>query len=365
LLNLDPFTSTDVDFSEDDVIGNALEQLQRDNKLWGLPIAIQPTLLSYDSEQFARAGVPAPVDGWTTDAFVDALYALKTSPDDPAPFVSASPGSNDLLMLIAAFGGLPIDYRTDPATINFTDPATIDAIRQVLDLAKAGYLEYQQLATGAFVVSVGGEQTAAITTDNSSLFAFGRPRFQGQDSESSSDPYRLTTYPRGSQYGVISYSGMAGFVSANAQNPEACYRWLNALARNPSLFSGIPARRSVMNDPAVVATQGEDRVAVFNQLDALMQDPNTIVFPSLFRQGGSPTEFALEFWLGRAFDNYVLQDADLETELAAAQMYVDDYQACVASLPPFDPSAPGQGYFAQVIGCITSVDPTYPAPGAD
>jgi hypothetical protein len=44
------------------------------------------------------------------------------------------------MMLIAAYGGLPIDYRTTPATLNFTDPATISAIQQVLDLAKNGYI---------------------------------------------------------------------------------------------------------------------------------------------------------------------------------------------------------------------------------
>jgi hypothetical protein len=48
-------------------------------------------------------------------------------------------------MLIAAYGGLPFDYRTDPPTLNFTDPATVEAIRQVLDLAKADLIQYETL----------------------------------------------------------------------------------------------------------------------------------------------------------------------------------------------------------------------------
>ncbi len=67
---------------------------------------------------------------------------LKPYDTDPAPFQPNDPSGSYLLMLIAAFGGLPIDYRTDPPTINFTDAATVDAIRQVLDLAKDGYIAY-------------------------------------------------------------------------------------------------------------------------------------------------------------------------------------------------------------------------------
>ncbi len=90
---------------------------------------------------FQQAGVPLPEGTWTLDQFIDALRTLKDYLDK-TPFVSHNINGESLMMLIAAYGGLPIDYRTSPATFNFTDPATVDAIQQVLDLAKNGYIDY-------------------------------------------------------------------------------------------------------------------------------------------------------------------------------------------------------------------------------
>src|SRR5690606_14111418 len=106
-----------------------------------------------DQEAFAQHGAIPPTNGWTVDAFNDAIRALKLSPDDPAPFVPTNSGGNYMQILIAAYGGLPLDYRTDSVTVNMTVPATVDAIRQALDLAKDGYIDYQSLGVlgGAFV----------------------------------------------------------------------------------------------------------------------------------------------------------------------------------------------------------------------
>src|SRR6185369_7116430 len=91
--------------------------------------------------------VPEPQNGWTVDEFSDALQRLKLDPSYPAPFLPNQGGGTHLLILMAAYGGLPLDYRTDPVTANFTDPTNVDAIRQVLDLAKNGYIKYEKLGS--------------------------------------------------------------------------------------------------------------------------------------------------------------------------------------------------------------------------
>jgi ABC-type glycerol-3-phosphate transport system substrate-binding protein len=361
LLNLDPFLSTDASFDSNDVVGNTMAQLQRDNQTWALPIDIQPQVLQYHSEQFAQAGVPVPENGWTLDAFVDALEALKIDPDDPAPFVPSDTGTS-LLILIAAYGGLPLDYTTNPPTVNFTDPATVEAIRQVLDLAKAGYIDYQELARANFIFLADGERDDAIYSEGLNGFNLRLTTGEGADE----NPYRMTTYPRGSQHSAISYNVGTTYISTSAQNPEACYRWISEIARHPELFSGMPARRSLINDPNLAATQGADVIAAYNQIDAILQDPTTVVLPSAFG-GDSPANFILQFWLNRAFDNYVLNDADLDAELANAETFSQGYLECVVAIPPLDEATQGQfDYFQQFTECATRVDPSmasfFPAP---
>lgn len=165
------------------------------------------------------------------------------------------------LRAIAAFGGLPLDYRTDPPTVNFTGAQTVEAIRQVLDLAVQGYISYSQQATFAVTVGV-GDSAPAITTSSMNQFRLPVPPGQSGTAQSTT---ALTTYPQGSQYNAVAYEITAGYISATAQNPEAAYRFLSEVARTPQLFSGMPARASLVADPAVIAAQGASVVTAYQQ----------------------------------------------------------------------------------------------------
>lgn len=354
ILNLDPFIDADPSFDRNDVVSGVLAQVQRDNKTWALPIVIQPEGLKYDTAAFDRAGIPAPENGWDINAFNDALRTLKPTADDKAPFSSTSVGDTHLLLLIAANGGLPLDFRTSPPTINFTDPATVAAIQQVLDLAKDGYIRYSQLAGDTLVTAFGGGggDLSTIYTQSLSGFSFGGP--PAGDGE---DTYRLTTYPTGSQYNAVTYGVGTAYVSATSQNAEACYRWLSTLSRHPELFTGMPARLSFLDDPAVTATQKPDETAFYKQYAALMSDPNTIAFPSLLSDS-SPQNFLIQRWIDKAFDNYVLHDGDLTADLETAQTFIQAFVDCTAVIPPYDPATTGQlAYLQQYLGCASKVDP--------
>ncbi len=363
ILNMDPLIDTDPTFDRNDVIGNTLTQLQADNRTWALPMAIQPQMLEYNPALLAQAGVPEPVNGWTADTFADALRMLKPYDTDPAPFNPIDPSGAYIMMLIGAFGGLPLDYRTDPVTVNFTDPATVDAIRQVLDLAADGYITYDGLNSvaggGTFVI----DGSSAITTNTLSQFSYGGGQGGGQGGFELPEMV-TTTYPQGSTYGVIAYEITTGYISATAQNPEAAYRFLSAVSRSPQLFSGMPARQSLVYDPIVAAAQGPEVVAVYQQLDAVLRNPNTIVFPTFTGGGGrAALTFIDNYWLNRAMDRYVLEDADLEFELAEAEMITKAYQECAVGIV-IDETADGQGggqrqVFEQIQQCATSVDPEF------
>lgn len=366
LLNLDPFMSVDASFDSSDVVGNSLQQLQKDNKTWAIPITIQPEVLKYNSELFSQAGIVPPENGWTTDEFNSALELLKgnMTGEDEAPFVPGGIGGTYLLVLMSAFGGIPLDYRTNPPTINYTDPNTVAAIQQVLDLAKADYIQYSELGNfGGVSFGFGGQEVRPIypeTLNGTNLFAFGG---EEDPAEAPADPYRITLYPEGSQFTGISYDIGAGYISATSQNAEACYRWLSAIARRPDLFGAMPARLSLINDPTNVTVQGEDATSAYNLIANLLASPNTIAFPSLFSGASSPGNFIMQIWLYRAFDNYVLEDGDLQAKLEEAQIFSEAYQGCIANIPPYNlpPNASQSeqiNYFRQFTDCAVDIDPS-------
>jgi multiple sugar transport system substrate-binding protein len=353
VLSLDPYLDADPNFDRNDIVSGILAQVQREGRTWALPLTLQPGVLQYDTTQFQNAGVFAPTEGWTTDEFEMALQGLYDNNPTTAPFSATGGGGLYILQLIAAYGGLPIDFRTDPPTIDFTSEQSVNAIRQVLDLAKAGLIEYQQ--TGGFgIVMIGaGGQTAAIYPD--SFLGFGGPGGQQQE-----NPYRMTTYPTGTQYTPLSLEVGTAYISATTQNADACYRFISTLAQHPELFSGMPATYSVLNDPAYTATQNPETLTTYNRIAELSAQPNTVIFPSL--RGGNQQNFLLQYWLNQAFDNYVLNDADLQTELETAQQFATGYQECVVNIPPFDPSqGTREQYMGQIFDCATLVDPSLSA----
>ncbi|MEP7289280.1 MAG: hypothetical protein ABI947_26305 [Chloroflexota bacterium] len=351
LFNIDPFLTADSSFDKADVVGNVLTQLQRDNKTWGYPIVVQPTIMKYNTQDFAKANVQAPQNNWTVDAFNDAVKALRPDPADPAPFAAANTSGGHLLILMAAYGGLPLDYRTNPPTINFTDPTTVDAIRQVLDLAKNGYIKYDALSGFSF----GGGRNTLENAIYSDVLNSLNTRPQATNGQ---NVYKGAPYPTGKTFSAASYTIGAAYISAKSQNPEACYRWISTIAKHPELFNAMPARASQVNNPTLAADQGADVVALYNQIDAELKDPNTVSLPALAGGGTSPANFLMQHWLYEAFDNYVLNNADLDSSLKDAEGYAKTYQGCVANIAPFDPSTQNQrDYNQQYLACATQADP--------
>ncbi|HEX3049350.1 MAG TPA: extracellular solute-binding protein [Aggregatilineaceae bacterium] len=365
LRSLDPLLASDMAFSPNDLVGNVLSQLQRDGQTWAIPLVIEPVVMRVDPDLFAQAGVTIPNGTWNVDEFESALRALKYNPDDPAPFAPQGFDNSYLLALIAAYGGLPVDYRTTPPTLNYTDPNTVEAIRQVLNLVKDGYVEYQNLSGGT-VIMMGEENSVPIYTYTLGEFGFGSVMIAtasiGSDGEEVAMPPKNTdpmvTFPQGTTYTALTYSVGAGYISAHTEKAEACYRFLSSLSQRPDLLTGMPAKRSMINSPDLIAAQGEEVVAVYNALDQLMQQPNTVLFPTGLG-GDTPADIFLTYWLNRAFDRYINEDADLDVELAEAQTMTQAFQQCAAAIPPLDPTTGDYaGYYEQYINCATQVDPS-------
>jgi ABC-type glycerol-3-phosphate transport system substrate-binding protein len=142
-----------------------------------------------------------PENGWSIETFVDALRLLKqASPDGSTPFIPQDGSNIYILLLTAAYGGLPVDFSTNPITTNLTDPANVDALRQVLDLSDQGYMDYQALGDFGGGGYGGG---APIVSD----IVYRQLETQFRNPLSKGMPAQMAPYPSGSHHAAHSMWG--------------------------------------------------------------------------------------------------------------------------------------------------------------
>lgn len=356
LVSLDPLIFSDPTFDQFDFVGDILPQVQSNDQTWAYPLNVQPEIMLYNQEDFDFAGAFYPYVGWTVTDFESALRDLKLDTEDPAPFIPVNIGGTYMQLLLAAYGGVALDYSTDPVTLKYTDQATINAAQQVLDLAKAGYIEYEGLA------GIGGNNRFRALNDETDADLYNQLINSFLIDQVNDSTFELTTYPTGTNNVAVAYDIGTAYISANTANVDACYRLIQHIAdSSPSLFPQMPARRSQLTDPMLADVQGQNAADFYTQLDFLMSDPNVLLIPTSFAGGiESAGDFLAVNWLYEAFDAYVLEDADLVTELEDAQLMATGFQECADGLPTFDPTMDNpQEYFGQIANCATAVDPEF------
>jgi ABC-type glycerol-3-phosphate transport system substrate-binding protein len=341
ILSLSPLISSDVNLSSDDFLPTVLSQVQLDNQIWAFPLDIYPDVIWFNSELLTQVGVTLPEFGWDANVFENNIRQLQNNLGQSTVFASPRLGTT-LLMLIAAYGGMPIDYRTHPPTINFTSAENAAAIRQVLDLAKEGLIRYESLA----------EIPMRTQFDETPMFVDIFTPANLDQSE-----ILPISFPVNTLFSPVAYDLGTAYISRNTPNPEACYRLISALSNRPELLNGMSVRRSALINSTTSTSQGENANAFYTEYGSLIESSNSVVFPS--RIGANTVSaFVLQYWLFRAFDNYIQENADLENALIGAEQLTLEYLECSGNLPPFDTTLQTRReYNRQFIECAVQVDP--------
>jgi hypothetical protein len=154
----------------------------------------------------------------------------------------------------------------------------------------------------------------------------------------------------------------AGYISAQTPYAEACYRWLSTLAQHVELFNSMPVRRSDAASDTIMAAQGQMASDFYTSMFELIDSPQAVMVPTgLGDTNTSAGAYIAEIWFNQALDAYVLEDRDLATALADAQILIDEYGSCIAGFGPIDPATTEQeeweAYYKQFTDCAVSVDP--------
>lgn len=351
VLSLDPLIFADPSYDPHDYVSGVLQQVQVNNQTYAIPLQISPVVLRFNEDILNQAGVFAPQGTWTVSEFEDTLQQLQFAIEDgQTPLELSSSSQSSVLSLIAIYGGLPFDTRTDPLTVDFTSPATVNAIQQFLNLAYDGKIEFS--TQGGFGGG-GGDDDDDDATDipmySNILNAI--PRVNQTSSEAG-----VVTFPQGFEYNAVAFDLATAYISSSAQNPEACYRFISYVAQSTNIFESMPARHSLINSNELFVTQGESTVNFYRELATVIEQPNTIILPANI--DATTGAFGVTTWLFDVFNNYLADNVvDLEADLMDAQQTTNDYLLCVESIPPINEiqGITPQDFFTEIQTCQTSV----------
>jgi multiple sugar transport system substrate-binding protein len=356
ILPLKPFLDADPSFSTADFYPALLDQFTWQGQLWGLPAELQPYLIEYNKDLFDAAGVAYPALDWTLEDFSQTAIALTRGEGDTKQygFVPQAFETNDLLLLIEQRGAQLVDKSADPPALTLNDPATVEALQWYVNLsaeygvkpvfmadvanvtnATAVFMEYEALTR---------EGRAAMWT---SFGAVGMI-LVGMGAEQAQPDTGVAPLPAGSGGRSGGGTSTGYFISASAEQRQACWQWITFLTSRPDVTQGVPARRSVAESDAYRQRVGADNAAAYlASVNGVGQGSSLDVF-----SGESWLAVGI-IWLGRAYEQAANGDMTVAEALNAAQKLADDYRACVVAQDAF---ADQQAW----LECSKEADPNMP-----
>ena len=369
-LALDPFMSVDPDFDSSDFLPGVLDNAQAEGFTYAYPISLQPTVMWVNTDKLAEAGLPIPEGTWTTSDFTNALAAFESMRDDPETVIVRDLAGRTITseMLLAAFGGIPIDYQTDPPTYHLSDPQVLTAMEQVVGYAQSNVITYN----GLLNQTGGGGGFFSPMDDNNYIIvdSFANLGFMLQSNVFADEPSSLmpVSFPSGTYTPVTYQMGMA-FIDADTLNAQPCYDWIKTIAGHPELFTGMPVRYSELENPAFTVSQDAPVLTFYQAFAETLNDPNLVVMPG-YPGGASST---VDAWLEPSFfylamDNAVFNEADIATEMAQAEANLQLYRECsdqieevdLADLQAQSETDPSAAiiYVREYVDCAVSVVPS-------
>lgn len=249
LLDLRPLAEADPNFSRDDFYPNMLTRLENDGQLLGLPTQANFTLIFFQKDAFDAAGVPYPEPGWTWDDFLAAAQATTVREGgEVVQWGLVQINTNPFEFVLPRTGSL-IDTSTDPPTPNFERPEVAEAMQWYADLyllhEVAPNLEQPEPDEDGSFIPPGYE---LIENGQAAMW----PEWSGSwEWRSSQMNLGVVPFPVAAPDDKTTQMFSDGLsISAGTQNPEAAWRWIDFLSRQPNASgfgqdTAVPARISV------------------------------------------------------------------------------------------------------------------------
>jgi ABC-type glycerol-3-phosphate transport system substrate-binding protein len=323
LRDLQPLLDSDAAFDQGDYPPALLAPLRSEGALYGLPYAVQLRALHYNRDLFSTANLLPPNAEWTLADLLEAARLLtdRTGPEQRYGYAVDGSHVNDLLAFLGWQNAIPV-VDGQP---RFSDPQVVQAIGAYLQLLRdyspherlEGYSSEGFFAALASSLSQQGRLGMWFSSDFGGLTVV-----ISNDTAMQSPPdLALAPPPRGNApLSSADFTASSLLISAQTADAQPCWQWLKFLSQQSSgLGDRFPARRSVATSEAFLQQAQPGAAELYAAYaDALAQT----------NPANDPYRGVDLFWLMRAVDR-ALAGADLERELADAQLLTEQYLACV------------------------------------
>jgi ABC-type glycerol-3-phosphate transport system substrate-binding protein len=323
-----------------------LAQFTRNGQLYALPASSQPQVMAYNADLLARRGLQPPANDWAFDNFID-LATRVTLPNENDLSYGLIFGEWDEFL----FNGRGIhwyDGKADPPATLFDTLEFTNGLAWIMGLKDSGVLLVQSDDNWEQIQSaMENGQVAFWTTQVEALdygwFYNGAPSFK-----IGLAPVPVMEDPELAA-GWNWASEMGHFISAKTKNAQGCWDWIKFMSEQPTVFSGIPARKSVAASSAWEAKVGVANAAVYRA--ALAQVVRTNPEGATNNDRMMNPYYAWKLRIVRA----ALKGDDYMKEAAKMQQTADDYRACMATVDASNMT--DDEYYNEVIRCAQQVDP--------
>ena len=243
--DLTPFIDADPSFQADDFYSDALSAYQWTGGTWAIPTTLNYRLVLFDKDIFDEAGVPYPETGWTWDDLLVKAQALTLREGDNVARWGFVPNGPTYRLIESRVGPLA-DYEGEPLLPRYGDEDVIEAVSWFADL----YLQEQVMP---YFDPEEEEEDPLLSHEQALIDGGQAAMWIDQDImwwiRSLQGNIGVVPFPADADWGLspVSVGGMV--ISAGTNQPEAAWRWLDFVSRQPLgvLTMGIrlmPARRS-------------------------------------------------------------------------------------------------------------------------
>lgn len=340
VLHLQPLVEADRTFPWVDYFPHALAQLTFEDGLWGIPAGIQPWVLWSDRSIFDRAQMAYPNAAWTWDDLLDAAQRLASQDEDGDaygflldPFLSSA-------TLLEEMVGVPLlDNAFAPPRLRFNEPTSREAVLRLQALVHARVVPLRK---------PGADSQLFFDLVRSNRLAMWRGSAMAVPPQPDG-PLQPAPLPHGLQsqscYDYADSPTWAYYINAQSQHVQASWLWVRFLADQLPVANYLTPRRSLLASDTFRDQVGAEAQAVY--MAAANCQPATSA-SSL--ETAMPHAWRARIWLAQALDAVIWQDADADTELAAAQHTAEAYLACYQACP--DPADVNCAH-----ACMIATDP--------
>jgi len=345
VLNLNSLMSSEPASFVNDFSPEIMDMFRHDGNLYALPASSRLQMMAYNADLLTRRGLPLPANNWTFDDFIElASAAGSTSVSDPGYGFLYSPyGEDDFLA--AGKGVKWFDFQSSPPQVDLDSPEMVEYLRWI-SKAEQERLIFNQDNNWEKMNTIMPSGQLAFWTAMMGEKAWW---FQGSGQEPT---YKIGMAPIPQITGdnpMGSWRIDRGhYISAQTQDPQACWEWIKFLSEQSTLLGGVPARRSIVESPAWEASVGREDAAAYRAAITNLKPIEAFdVYVDMMK-----ILWPLNNWKTQSVQA-ALEGQDIQPVLIALQQKADNYLACALVL---DTSKPDQ-LSEDIQACLRQADP--------